>query len=163
MQATLSYVHQLAAGVLIGKIALLSFVVAPILARHTDGPTFTRVVRELFPAYYAMGLLSAGFGLATGAAIGAMTGPSKDVAAALGLWLLVALCEGYCRWSLTPRSNHMRDTLKAQEQRGTVDPALQQAWDHLHRQSLWLNTLVLVAGLCVLGLIPVLSSYGGAS
>jgi hypothetical protein len=46
----------------------------------------------------------------------------------------------------------MRDRLKEQESQGAVDPALQGAWNRLHQRSVYLNSLVLLAGLCLLGL-----------
>jgi hypothetical protein len=45
----------------------------------------------------------------------------------------------------------MRDRLKEQEQRGAIDAQLQAAWNRLHQRSLYLNSLVLVGGLCLLG------------
>ena len=47
----------------------------------------------------------------------------------------------------------MRDRLKEQEQQGAVDAALKQAWDRLHQRSLYLNSLVLLAGLCLVGVV----------
>ena len=41
---------------------------------------------------------------------------------------------------------------KEQEQHGAVDLNLQAAWNRLHQRSVYLNSLVLLAGLCVLGL-----------
>jgi len=69
-----------------------------------------------------------------------------------GIWLIILAAEVYCRSPLTPQSNAMRDGLKEQEQRGDVDPNLQAAWTRLHRRSVYLNSLVLLAGLSVLGL-----------
>jgi hypothetical protein len=46
----------------------------------------------------------------------------------------------------------MRDTMKAQEARGMVDQALLQSWERLHQRSVWLNSLVLLAGLLLLAL-----------
>ena len=43
--------------------------------------------------------------------------------------------------------------VKEQEQRGAVDPNLQAAWNQLDRRSVYLNSLILLAGLCVLGLV----------
>ena len=39
----------------------------------------------------------------------------------------------------------MWDRLKEQKQRGAVDPNLQAPWNRLHRQSVYLNSLVLLA------------------
>ncbi len=161
METGLRYFQTLAAGVLIGKIALLSFVVAPMLAAQLDRPTFARVVRRLFPAYYAMGMGAAGAGLLAVAGLGVLLGPRPVTGLSAGLWLLVLAAEWYCRSSLTPRSNRLRDELKQQEEHGAVSPALQAEWEMLHRRSLWLNSLVLVIGLCVLGLITFMSLQGG--
>ena len=46
----------------------------------------------------------------------------------------------------------MRDRLKEQERQGAVDPALKRSWNRLHQRSLYLNSLVLVGGLCLLGI-----------
>jgi hypothetical protein len=46
----------------------------------------------------------------------------------------------------------MKDRLKSQESEGTLNPALQTAWNRLHQRSVYLNSLVLLAGLCLLGL-----------
>ncbi|MGH7257658.1 MAG: DUF4149 domain-containing protein, partial [Nitrospiraceae bacterium] len=52
MNSFLAYVHVLGIAVLVGKVVLLSFVVAPVLARTLDPEHFGTVVRRLFPAYY---------------------------------------------------------------------------------------------------------------
>lgn len=70
------------------------------------------------------------------------------------VWLIVFAAESYCRSPLTPRSNAMRDRLKEQESRGLIDTDLQAAWNRLHQRSLYLNSLVLVAGLCLVALVP---------
>ena len=57
MDMVLYYVHILSTGVLIGKVILLSFVVAPILTQTLDPESFGKVVRRLFPAYYLLGLV----------------------------------------------------------------------------------------------------------
>ena len=56
------------------------------------------------------------------------------------------------RAPLTPQSNAMRDRLADQARQDAVDPALQDKWDRLHRRSLYLNFLVLIAGLCLVAL-----------
>ncbi|MFO0708094.1 MAG: DUF4149 domain-containing protein [Nitrospira sp.] len=61
MDTVLGYFHALAAAVLVGKVVLLSFVVAPVLASQLQQDLFASVVRRLFPAYYALGI---GAGLA---------------------------------------------------------------------------------------------------
>ena len=70
-----------------------------------------------------------------------------------GLWILVLLTEGYCRSTLTPQSNAIRDRLKGQESDGAVDPALQAAWHRVHQRSVYLNSSVLLAGCALIALI----------
>jgi len=152
MERLMIYIHSLAVAVLLGKVVLLSFVVAPILAKTLEREAFGAVVRRLFPAYYALGLGTAVLGLASLLVRGIIeeAPPLQYLAAAL--WLLVLAAEAYCRSLLTPESNAIRDRLKEQELRGAADPSLQTAWNRLHRRSVYLNSFVLLAGLCLLGL-----------
>ncbi|GKS56581.1 hypothetical protein YTPLAS18_01080 [Nitrospira sp.] len=149
--AGLNYVHLLSAGTLVGKVALLSFVVAPVLARQLDTESFGRVVRQLFPHYYAMGMLSASAGLIALGGLAFLRGMTTTVAVGVGLWLSVLGAETYCRSPLTPQSNAMRDRLKALQAEGAVDTRLHISWERLHRRSIYLNTLVLLAGLVLVG------------
>ncbi|MBA2485688.1 MAG: DUF4149 domain-containing protein [Nitrospira sp.] len=55
IEPVIQYLHALAVAVLLGKVVLLSFVVAPILAKNLEREPFGKVVRRLFPAYYALG------------------------------------------------------------------------------------------------------------
>lgn len=153
IEPIMQYVHALAVAVLVGKVVLLSFVVAPILAKQLEPEQFGPVVRRLFPAYYLLGMGAAAVGLLSLLAIGFLRGLSTSVLGAGGIWLVILLAESYCRSPLTPQSNAMRDRLKDLERRGDVDPVLQAAWTRLHQRSLYLNTLVLLGGLCLVGAI----------
>lgn len=142
-------VHALAAALLLGKVVLLSFVVAPILAQNLDPESFTKVVRQLFPAYYALGIGAAIAGLVSAGSLLAIRGVTISTLLASAMWLMILAAEAYCRSPLTPRSNMMRDQLKEQERRGGVDPRLQDSWNRLHKRSVYLNSLVLLAGFCL--------------
>jgi uncharacterized protein DUF4149 len=150
MVPLIEYLHILAIAVLIGKVVLLSFVVAPILAKNLEREPFGKVVRQLFPAYYALGMGTAIVGLISVTGLGLILGMSTTLSVAGCTWLIILAAEAYCRSPLTPQSNAMRDRLKVQEPRGAVDPALQSAWTRLHQRSVYLNSLVLLAGLCLL-------------
>jgi hypothetical protein len=152
MATVLNYLYLLATGVLIGKVVLLSFIVAPILARTLEREPFGQVARQLFPTYYALGMGAAGLGLAALCGILIIQGLSTTLLLAWSIWIVVLVAESYCRTPLTLLSNAMRDRLKEQEARGGVDPTLQGSWNKLHQRSIYLNSLVLVAGLCLLGL-----------
>jgi hypothetical protein len=151
MVTLIEYLHALAISVLVGKVVLLSFVVAPILAKSLEREQFGLVVRRLFPAYYVLGMGTAILGLVSLSGLAMIRGMSPSLLIAGGIWLIILAAESYCRSPLTPQSNAMRDRLKEQEQRGAVDPNLQAAWNRLHQRSVYLNSLVLLAGLCLLG------------
>jgi hypothetical protein len=51
MSPLIKYLQALAIAILAGEVALLSFVVAPVLAKSLEGEPFGTVVRRLFPAY----------------------------------------------------------------------------------------------------------------
>ncbi|HEU5409326.1 MAG TPA: DUF4149 domain-containing protein [Nitrospira sp.] len=65
MDRLFHYLHLVATGVLIGKVVLLSFVVAPIIAPTLDAESFSNVAYRLFPAYYLLGMGSAVVALAS--------------------------------------------------------------------------------------------------
>ena len=154
MAQLIGYIQVLAAGILVGKVVLLSFVVAPILAKHLEPESFGNVVRRLFPAYYALGMGTAVMGAVSAALLVALRGMNIVLLSVVVVWLIVLAAESYCRSPLTPRSNAMRDRLKDQESRGLIDTDLQAAWNRLHQRSLYLNSLVLLAGLCLIALVP---------
>lgn len=144
------YVHLLASAVLVGKVVLLSFVVTPVLAKHLNREQFAKVVRALFPPYYALGAGAAVVGLLSLGSISLVGKLDARVFGACAMWLLILIAEMYCRSRLTPRSNTMRDRLLELEQRGEQDLVLLSAWTRLHQRSVMLNSLVMIAGLCVL-------------
>lgn len=152
LEPVMQYLHALAVAVLVGKVVLLSFVVAPILAKSLAQEQFGAVVRQLFPAYYLLGMSAAAIGLLSVTTLGIIRGLSPSLLLAGGIWLIMLSAESYCRSPLTPQSNAMRDRLKAQEREGPVDPVLKAAWDRLHQRSLYLNSLVLLGGLWLVGL-----------
>ena len=78
---------------------------------------------------------------------------TKPLFAGRGRHLAVILAaETYCRSPLTPRSKAIRDRLKEQDQQGAVDAQLQAEWNRLHQRSIYLDSMVLVGGLCLLGI-----------
>ena len=153
MASFIEYVHALAVAVLVGKVVLLLFVVAPILAKNLEREPFGKVVRQLFPAYYGLGMgtIVAEFIAVNGPM--ALYGSSAALLTAGGMWLLVLLAEAYCRSPLTPQSNAIRDRLKEQESRGAVDPGLQTAWNRLRQRSVSLNSMVLLLGYTLIALV----------
>ena len=153
MLESLAYLHVLAIAVLVGKVVFLSFITAPVLARTLDPDSFAKVVRQLFPRYYALGMVAATVGWATITSIGLLKGFGPVDLISSPLWLGILTIENYCRAPLTPRINVLSDRLKEAEQLGVKIVSLRKDRDSLHRLSVQLNSLVLIIGLCLIGLI----------
>lgn len=153
MLETLAYIHLLAIAVLVGKVIFLSFITAPILAQTLDPDSFSRVVRLLFPRYYALGMIAATIGWATITSLGLLKGFGPLDLMSSTLWLGILGIEGYCRSPLTPRINALSDRLKEAEQKGIKIVSVRKDRDTLHRLSVQLNSVVLILGLCLIGLI----------
>jgi hypothetical protein len=147
----LIFLNLLAMAILVGKIVFLSFVTAPVLARTLDANAFSQVVRNLFPQYYALGMVSAAVGWASSLALGLLYGYESFVLIPSTLWLGILAIEQYCRTPLIPRMNDLSDQLKAKQAKGLSTPLLQKERDGLHRRSVQLNSLVLLMGLCLIG------------
>ena len=153
MLEVIAYLHLLAIAILVGKIVFLSFIVAPVLAQTLEADSFARAVRMLFPRYYALGMVAAAIGWATITVIGILKnfGPTDLISSTL--WLSILAIENYCRSSLTPKINDLSDRLKETEQKGIKIVSIQKDRDALHRLSVQLNSVVLIMGLCLIGLI----------
>jgi len=153
MIESLAYLHVVAIAVLVGKVVFLSFITAPVLARTLDPDSFAKVVRQLFPRYYALGMIAATVGWATITSIGLLKGFGPIDLISSTLWLGVLAIENYCRSPLTPKINALSDRLKEAEKLGVKIVSVRKDRDALHRLSVQLNSLVLIIGLCLIGLI----------
>jgi len=117
-----------------GAIVFFSFFVAPVLARALEPAAFSRVVRTIFPRYYALGavcgLALLGIAVARGA-LWVWNGPAR---AAAVLFAVLTLVQILARQWLTPAINAARD----------AGASGQARFDRLHALSVRLNGLVLV-------------------
>ncbi len=153
VSSILTYVHALAIAILVGKVIFLSFIVAPLLARTLAPASFSQVVRNLFPAYYTLGIGTAIVGYLATLALGMVSGFDSIHVVGMGLWMGVLLLDSYCRTPLTPQLNQLRDQLNTQEFQGYREEDVRKKWEELHRLSVAINTVVLLLGLGLVGLI----------
>ncbi|CAN5910957.1 hypothetical protein BH23PLA1_BH23PLA1_15910 [soil metagenome] len=135
-------VYLIAMAAWVGSILFFSFGVAPIIFRVLPADSAARFVRTLFPRYYAWGATSGALALAS-FTCGVLSHPEyRGARALIQIVLLLAgtLIMLYCGNALTPAINAARDA--GAEQTGR--------FDRLHRRSVRLNSLVLLAGLGLL-------------
>ncbi len=148
----LTYLHLLAVAVLVGKVVFMSFVAAPVFVQTLNADAFARLVRLLIPRYYALGMIAATVGWSV-TSLGLLNGFGPPALIAATLWLGVLAIENYCRSPLTPRINALSDQLKDAGQGGATVVPVRKDRDALHRRAVQLNGVVLILGLCLIGLI----------
>lgn len=127
----------------LGAILFFSFGVAPIIFKVLEAGQAARFVRALFPRYYAWGATSSAIALAAFTS-GVLVWPEYR-----GPWALVqivlllsgVLISLYCGNVQTPQINAARD----------AGPDQAGRFDRLHRRSVQLNSLMLLAGVVLLG------------
>jgi len=142
------FLHLLALGVWVGKIAFFSFVVAPAIFSTLGPERAGEVVSGIFPRYYAVGTAAAAVAVATSLLLArraAFPGWWRGVAVSVALGLAAML------WAATvvhPRAQRLRVTLQASGQAPSGNDAFRRA----HRDAVVLNAAALLAGLVGLGL-----------
>lgn len=140
--AALESVYLVALCAWVGAILYFSFGVAPIIFRVLSADQAAKFVRALFPRYYAWGTYCGAIALAAYIG-GVMTHPElrgpRVLATALPL-LIGTLIMLYCGNALTPAINAARD----------AGPEQKAKFDRLHKLSVRLNSVVLLAGLALL-------------
>lgn len=127
----------------LGAILFFSFGVAPIIFKVLEPGQAARFVRALFPRYYAWGATSSAIALAAFTS-GVLVRPEYRGLSALGQIILLlsgVLISLYCGNVLTPQINASRD----------AGPDQAGRFDRLHRRSVQLNGLMLLAGLVLIG------------
>lgn len=126
----------------VGSILFFSFAVAPLIFKVLGAEAGARFVRALFPRYYAWGAIAGAIALPAYVAVPLCypeyRGPWVGVQAMLLLGCILVML--YAGNSLTPAINAARD----------AGPGSNDRFERLHRRSVWLNGLVLVAGVGLL-------------
>lgn len=126
----------------VGSILFFSFSVAPMIFTALGVESGGKFARALFPRYYAWGAICGAIALP--AAVAAplcypeYRGPAVGVQTMVILACILVML--YAGNSLTPAINAARD----------AGPAGKARFERLHRRSVWLNSLVLIAGIGLL-------------
>jgi hypothetical protein len=135
-------VYVLAMAMMVGSIAFFSFVVAPMVFRVLGAETGGRFVRALFPHYYLWGASCGAIALPAYVA-GPLCFPEYR-GISVGIQATVLLCCTlimlYGGNSLVPQINRARD----------AGPSSHDRFERLHRRSVLLNGLVMIAGMLLL-------------
>ena len=122
----------LLAALTLGGMALFAAVVAPTIFRTLEAEPAGRLLRALFPAYY-----KANAALTGAAALCVVLRPEGWALAVVCVLFLVSLL------LLVPRINEARDAWKA------GDPAAQRRFGRLHRASVVINLVQMIALLVI--------------
>lgn len=129
LDAALALVTDAALGAWLGAMAFFSFGVAPRVFAVLDEGDAGRVVNDVFPRYYVVGVALGGAGTLAGVARGAVGGFDAAVLALVALAALATATAAYARWVLIPK----------------MDEAGEDAFQQYHRQSVLLNGVAMLA------------------
>ncbi len=131
----------------VGAIAFFSFVIAPGVFRELPREMAGDLISKLFPQYYYWGYL---FGIVATASLflkGIFQAPFPAVRLILLLFMLG--CSFYAGVKIHPQAHLAKTVLRTMED-GPEKEIKQKEFSKLHRESVILNSLVLLSGLLVL-------------
>ena len=151
MGQALRFVYLLSLVVWVGAIIFFSFVGAPSTFQAVPVDMAGRVVTKVFPRYYLLGHIAGVVALACGLAMASLAGdwsfrrilPSVLVACMLAIGF-------YADRGVRTRMDGIRAAMGSSEQAGPAKPELKAQFDRLHKLSVQLNAINLIAGLAVL-------------
>ena len=126
----------------VGSVLFFSFAVAPTIFAALDPKAGDKLRRALVPRYYAWGAISGAIALPASVAVPLCYPEYRGPAVGIQSMVILAsiLTMLYAGNSLTPAIDAARDAGALGEAR----------FNQLHRRSVWLNALVLMAGLGLL-------------
>jgi hypothetical protein len=142
VSAALRFVYLLALAVWVGEVVFFSFGVAPNLFRQLGPAAAGEAVGAVFPAYYAIGMVSAGVALVGALALGrsaAAPGRWRIAALALALGLVATVWAGMV---VQPRARRARPPAVA----GELAPPSEE-FRRAHNLAVGLNLVALLGGL----------------
>jgi hypothetical protein len=129
LDAALAVVTDATLGAWLGEMAFFSFVAAPRIFGVLEEADAGRVVNDIFPRYYVVGVALGVAGTLAGAARGITGGFDAAAVAVVVLAAVATGTAGYARWVLIPK----------------MDAAGDDAFRRYHRQSVVLNGVAMLA------------------
>lgn len=147
------YFHLLSMAIWTGSMIFFSFIGAPAVFKALDRQTAGDVVGEIFPKYFAMGIICCLIAIVTLAMMGKMTGYTSEVRIGLGILLVMACLASYSGLVNGPQAREVKrltrieqDTVKKEE--------LRKQFGKLHGISVMVNLTTIAMALGVLWLLP---------
>ncbi|HEY2388628.1 MAG TPA: DUF4149 domain-containing protein [Candidatus Binatia bacterium] len=142
MQGVVKSVFWLALVVWLGEVVFFSFVVAPSVFGALPSETAGQVVGAIFPRYYALGAGAGALALAAALGLRAEAAARAPWSAVCVMLVLMLAATVYAGRVVHPQAQALRPGLHE----ATVDPAVKERFDRLHRRAVQLNGAVLLLG-----------------
>lgn len=140
MGSLLNFLELVALVTWLGAILFFSSVAAPTIFRALEPAEAGKAVRAMFPRYYLIGIACGLVLTAVQIGRGLLWYWGGMIRPALALFALLTLVNLYARQVLMPAINRARE----------AGPSDKVRFDRLHRRSVALNIVVLLAGLLYL-------------
>lgn len=129
LSTAFTFVVDMALGAWLGAMAFFSFVAAPRTFAVLDRDDAGRVVNDVFPRYYLIGVALGALALAGSLGLIGVGDAGVATAVLVGAVGVAVALAGYARWVLVPK----------------MDTAGDDAFDRYHRESVVLNGVTMLA------------------
>lgn len=140
METVIHGIGLFATSLLLGAMVFFSAVMAPLIFTKLEAAAAGRFIRQVFPWYYLTVIVLSGL-----AALAWLAFRPVDALVLAG----VTIAAGFARQVLMPRINRARDAA------GAGDVTAGSRFARLHRLSVWINALQILAAAIVLArLVP---------
>ena len=142
MLTLINFIYLLSLVMWLGSIIFFSFIGAPGIFKTLDREKAGEVAGVIFPKYYFLGYVCAGFSL-----VALFFGSEKIPILQLALLLGMATCTFIAGMVISPKAKALKARIK--NEAGNCE-TLKQAFNSLHGWSVRLNAAVLLMGLVLL-------------
>jgi len=145
------YLYLLGLVLWIGGIVFFSFFTTPTLFTELPKDMASQVITSIFPKYYYLGYFAGGM-MALGTLMEAFLVKQLPWVRVVLLALMLG-CSIYAGVIVRPKVHDLKVQMKAVEEDSDLGKTLKARFDGLHRLSVILNMIVLVGGLCLIGIV----------
>ncbi len=147
MASLLNIIFFLALSFWIGSITFMSFIVAPTLFRELPKEVAGEFVSKIFPSYYMLGYICGSAAFLSLLFKGLLDKPFPWIR--LLLIFIMLGCSLYAGTKVHPETHMVKTVMRSMEDSPEKD-AKQKEFSQLHRLSVILNSIVLLAGIVVI-------------
>ena len=151
MSFLVQWFYQLALAVWVGSIVFYSFFTTPAVFQKLPREMASELLATLFPRYYSLGYVAGGILLFCTLVEAIMVRQIPWVRLVIVMLMLGSAV--YAGAIVRPQVHDVKIQMKTVEEGSELGKTLKARFDSMHRLSVFLNVVVLVGGLILLGIV----------